>query len=88
MNQPRRPVPISMRVSEIGNDVPAMECPSCHLIKSRQGYDLTLDLPADYLLIRYVARHYCRRCSTPAVKIRLQGWIVPYPRSGAEPRGG
>jgi hypothetical protein len=84
--QPERPLPIDMKVADFDHrDRLTMRCPGCGTLTGRQGYDLSLELPADMLLIRYVARHYCRECSQKVgVKIRPTGWIQPYPRSGAE----
>jgi ribosomal protein L37AE/L43A len=85
MFRPDRPVPITMKVAEIDpRDRLSLQCPQCRRQIGRQGYDLGLDLPPDLLVIRYVARHYCTACSRPGHRVRPQGWISPYPRSGAE----
>lgn len=62
-----------------------IRCPACGRQSGRQGADVRLDLPADYLLIRYVVRFFCMPCSkVSGVRVRATGWIQPYPRSGAE----
>lgn len=83
----RRPVPINLRIRDLDpRERLTMVCPSCRGEIGRQGYDLSLELPADYLVIRYVARHWCRRCSKGDAKVRAEGWIEDWPRSGAEGR--
>lgn len=84
--RPAHPVPIDLKVRDFDHrDRLALRCPACDGQVGIQGYDLQLQLPPDMLVIRYVARHYCRKCSRRAgVKIRPAGWIEPYHRSGAE----
>jgi hypothetical protein len=84
--QPERPLPIDMKVSDFpSEDRLVMTCPGCQSVIGQQGTNLRLELPADYLLIRYVVRHWCRECSRKAgVRVRPTGWIRPGPRSGAE----
>jgi hypothetical protein len=84
--QPSRPLRIDMKVANFdARDRLEMICPCCGRQVGRQGTDLRLELPADFLLIRYVVRHFCQPCfKLSGLKIRPNGWIVPYHLSGAE----
>ena len=83
MTRPPRPVPIDMKVADLGADTLIVTCPKCQ--RSRQMNDRYLErrYPAGTLLVRVVARHYCRSCSRPGAVVRGIGEIQPYPRSGA-----
>jgi hypothetical protein len=81
----RRPVPIALKVRDlIDGERLSMECPSCRQRIGQQCYSVRLELPPDYLVTRYVTRHWCRDCSKGGEKVRAIGWIEDGPRSGAE----
>lgn len=81
----RRPVSLSLKVSDLDHrERLCIQCPVCRGEIGRQCYDLSLELPPDYLVIRYVTRHFCRRCSSGREKVRPQGWIQDWPRSTGE----
>jgi hypothetical protein len=82
--QPRRPVPINLKVRDLDHsDRVTLECPVCHKVIGRQGYDLSLELPAETLVIDYVTKRVCRTCSRPGRPVRALGFIEPRHRSGA-----
>jgi hypothetical protein len=81
---PRRPIPPDLKVSDLGQDDVYTACPKCGTTYFHLGYNITLRVPGDSLLIDYVARHVCRQCSRPGRPVRARGWIQPYHRSGAE----
>jgi len=85
MRLARRPVPDDLKVRDLKDAERLMfECVLCRNEIGEQCYNVKLKLPADYLVARYVARHYCRRCSSGWRKVRPMGWIQDFPRSGAE----
>jgi hypothetical protein len=72
----RRPVPIALKVRDlIDGERLSMECPSCRQRIGQQCYSVRLELPPDYLVTRYVTRHWCRDCSKGGEKVRAIGWI-------------
>lgn len=81
----RRPVPPDLKVRDLN---PAerlcMQCPDCGREIGKQCYSLGLELPPESLVLRYVTRHLCRRCSRPGRPVRAMGWLEAGPRSGAE----
>jgi hypothetical protein len=80
-----RPIPPDLTVADLDHrERLCIQCPSCRQQIGRQCFDLSLELPADYLVARYVERHCCRACSRPGKKVRAWGWIEDFPRSGAE----
>lgn len=83
---PPRPFPIDLKVKDLKDADLEIVCPVCRRRLHCEAYDLQLQLPPDMLLIRYVTRHVCRRCSRPGRKVRCEGQIQPQHRSGAEPK--
>lgn len=81
---PRLPIPADMKVAEIGQDDVYTECPGCGVQFFHLGFNITLRMPGDSLLVDYVARHVCQRCSRPGRPVRARGWLQPHARSGAE----
>lgn len=81
---PRLPIPPDMKVAEIGQDDVYTQCPDCGVVYFHLGYNVALRVPGDTLIIDYVARHVCSRCSRAGQPVRARGWIQPAPRSGAE----
>lgn len=80
------PVPATMKIRDLGQDDLEIRCPVCRKMIFSTGYSLSLKLPADMLVIRFVTQHVCRECSRPGHKVRGVGFVRPYPRSGAEGR--
>jgi hypothetical protein len=88
MTRPPRPVPASMKASELGADRLRIVCPECgYFIQLTDRY-LERRWPGDRLLARIVTQHYCQRCSRGGRRVRPIGQIDPYPRSGAESADG
>lgn len=80
----RRPVPVTLKVRDLAHsDRVTIECPVCHKVIGRQGYALSLELPAGMLVIDYVSRRVCSGCSRPGRPVRARGWIETSHRTGA-----
>lgn len=82
--RPARPVPITMKVSDLGGDSLCLRCPECGWFTQMIDRYLERRFPPGMLMVAVVAKHCCKRCSTAARKVRPIGEIHPAPRSGAE----
>lgn len=70
-----------MKLADLGEDFLWIRCPECK--RSRQFYRPQDHWPGDMLVIKLVARHFCKVCSQPGHRVRAIGEIEDYPRSGA-----
>jgi hypothetical protein len=55
------PVPDTLKIRDLGQDDIEIRCSQCRAIKFCTGYALSLQLPADMLVIRWIVRHVCQK---------------------------